>query len=721
MFQFTEFVFYDIIFSMQKIIELFWHDLKRILKSKMAVVILLGMIFIPGIYAWLNIDSNWDPYDNTGEIPIAVVNQDEGVDMLKEEINIGDSLVEKLETNNAMKWVFTDEQDARAKVDSGDFYGAIIIPNDFSNKITTLFDGEEIEKPTFQFIVNDKKNPIAPIITTKAAGTLETTLDQAFVEAIALKTFEKAENANVEDTTATTISKVVTKIKETKEGVGRIRSTLNVVSAATSSTANALSAVRSLLPSSVNTFNNSALGDLQSLQKKVTNLNTANSNLGENIGNILDATERISGAIDSSVDSIDLNNVNYKNHAKQIISLLDALNTALQKQQAAIATLQNLTNSTILNDLQLRISSAVQHTNDLKTALQSVVDGNTAMLIQAKTKAHELHTTISDANSKYHNEIMPSVEKAINNISSAISDAIGSFSYISNAFSQSDTALESTINALNSTTTMNANIDVLLANLEDDLDKVAARISGATESDLYLKIINLLKNSPEEIADFISEPIATEKTVVYEIEHYGSKMAPFYTILATWVGCTLLVAILKTDIEVDEKKYKLHQAFFGRFMLFGIIAVCQGLVIGLGDLALGVQVLNVPLFLFAIMLSSLVFMLIIYSLAISFGKIGEAVAVVLMVMQVAGSGGTFPVELLPDFFQRVQPFMPFYPSMSAVRETIGGFYGASYFTFILILLCHTIIPLILGLIIRKPIVKIKQKISKDIEKTDVIV
>ena len=128
-----------------------------------------------------------------------------------------------------------------------------------------------------------------------------------------------------------------------------------------------------------------------------------------------------------------------------------------------------------------------------------------------------------------------------------------------------------------------------------------------------------------------------------------------------------------------------------------------------------------PLFLFTIMLSSLVFMLIIYSLAISFGKIGEAVAVVIMVAQVAGSGGTFPIELLPSFFQRLQPFMPFYPSMTAVRETIGGFYGSTYTTALLLLLCHTIIPLLLGLVIRRPIIELKHNISKDIEKTDVII
>ena len=200
-------------------------------------------------------------------------------------------------------------------------------------------------------------------------------------------------------------------------------------------------------------------------------------------------------------------------------------------------------------------------------------------------------------------------------------------------------------------------------------------------------------------------------------------MAPFYTVLASWVGCTLLVSILKTDIKKDKKlgEIKPYQAFFGRFMTFGILATLQGLVIGIGDIIMGVQVVNYPLFLLTTMLTSLVFMLIVYSLTISFGKVGEATAVVIMVLQVAGSGGTFPIELLPGFFQKLQPIMPFYPAMNALRETIGGFYENNYLMYIGTLLLHTIIPLLIGLVFRKPIIKVKKELSEKLEETDIIV
>ena len=132
---------------MKKIIEIFKNDIQSLLNSKMAVVIILGIIIIPGIYAWLNIDSNWGPYDNTGNLPVAVVNNDEGVTLLGEKISIGDEIEKSLKENNSMKWVFTDEKTAKEKVEEGAYYGAIIIPENFSGKLTTIIKEEEVEKP----------------------------------------------------------------------------------------------------------------------------------------------------------------------------------------------------------------------------------------------------------------------------------------------------------------------------------------------------------------------------------------------------------------------------------------------------------------------------------------------------------------------------------------------------------------------------------------------
>ena len=199
-------------------------------------------------------------------------------------------------------------------------------------------------------------------------------------------------------------------------------------------------------------------------------------------------------------------------------------------------------------------------------------------------------------------------------------------------------------------------------------------------------------------------------------------MAPFYSILACWVGCTILTAILKVNVEESEatRGAKNYQKFFGRYILFGLLAMMQGLVIGLGDIVLNVQTANPLLFLITLMLASLIFVLIIYALAFSMGKVGQALAIVIMVLQVAGSGGTFPIELLPRPFQVLQPFMPFYPAMNAARETIGGFYDADYLKYIFMLLCHSVIPILLGLVFTKFTAELKPKFEGELEETGVI-
>ena len=344
-------------------------------------------------------------------------------------------------------------------------------------------------------------------------------------------------------------------------------------------------------------------------------------------------------------------------------------------------------------------------------------------LADLKIKSQELNQKIQNIKTQYNNTVKPALNKAFSNASTSMSNIANTISTLDTALGKSDTALANTIKALDSTGKLTTNIDTVLVGLEDDINKIINKLGGTSESELYLKILNLLENKPNDVADFISTPIATNEIDLYEINSYGSKMAPFYTVLASWVGCTLLVSIVKTDIKKDKKlgEIKPYQAFFGRFMTFGILAVLQGLVIGVGDIIMGVQVVNYPLFLLTIMLTSLVFMLIVYSLTISFGKVGEATAVVIMVLQVAGSGGTFPIELLPGFFQKLQPIMPFYPAMNALRETIGGFYGNNYIMYIGALLLHTIIPLLIGLVFRRPIIKFKQELSEKLEETDLIV
>lgn len=638
---------------MRTIFQIFINDLKNLAKSKMAMIVVVGIIIIPGIYAWLNIDSNWNPYDNTGNIPIAVVNKDKGATIANEDFNLGDSISDALKENKDMKWTFLDETTAMDEVEKSNIYGAIIIPEDFSQNLTSILNSTSPTKPTFDFYINDKKNPIAPIIAGKAAGAIQDSANQAFVNTIVYKVADAAKAIGLAEKTTDTANNLITKLKDTQVKINQLRDVVKTSALAISTTSKSLSSLQSVFP--------------------------ILENLGNSASQSLDRTQQ-------TLDSLrDIPN------APEVKVLIDQISAQAEELKKAQKIIDEFTPSS--QELQIvkeKIQTAINNISSFQTEFKDATSANLNNLYQNAT-----HTI------------------------SSVQDIITS---INTSFNSLELSMQYAISALNSGSALGDSLDVTLSNLQTDLDSVITTINSIKDNEIFKNLVNLLQNDPSTIADFISNPIQANQIEVYPISSYGSEMAPFYSVLACWVGCTVLVAIISIDIKKSKitAQAKIYQKFLGRFLLFGSIALLQGLVIGLGDLVLQVQVINIPLFLFTLMFSSLVFALIIYALAAAFGKVGQALSIVIMVLQVAGSGGTFPIELLPRLFQTLQPFMPFRPAMNAVRETVGGFYQNDYLINILILLVFFIIALIFGLIFSKHTFETKGKLQKELESTGLI-
>ena len=233
-------------------------------------------------------------------------------------------------------------------------------------------------------------------------------------------------------------------------------------------------------------------------------------------------------------------------------------------------------------------------------------------------------------------------------------------------------------------------------------------------------LTSLLSEDPEAIGSFLASPVKLNETHIYPIENYGSAMAPFYSTLAIWVGAVVMAAMLKVNVS-DNLKHKLnnpkeHQLYIGRILLLLCIGFLQSTLICLGDLYfLGIQCEHPVLFVLAGCFSSLVYVNIIYALTVSFGDIGKAIAVVLMVMQVAGSGGTFPIQCAPEFFRKVYPLLPFVHSMNAMRECIASFYNMNYWIELGKLALFLIPALLLGLILRKPVIKLNDAFTEKLQ------
>ena len=190
---------------------------------------------------------------------------------------------------------------------------------------------------------------------------------------------------------------------------------------------------------------------------------------------------------------------------------------------------------------------------------------------------------------------------------------------------------------------------------------------------------------------------------VFPIENYGTGMSPFYSVLAIWVGCLLLISILAIDME-KESEFKTREVYFGKLLTFWTIGLLQTSIIVLGDLfILKISVEEPVWFCLFSLFIGVVFMTIVYTLVSVFYDIGKALSVILLVLQLAGSGGTYPVELLPKFFQAINPYLPFTYAISMTREAIGGIIWSKIVTDFLFLFIVFFFIILLGSLFKKRI------------------
>lgn len=254
--------------------------------------------------------------------------------------------------------------------------------------------------------------------------------------------------------------------------------------------------------------------------------------------------------------------------------------------------------------------------------------------------------------------------------------------------------------------------DEQLPDLEETVGNAADRIRDFDENHNLNDMVALLRNDIEEESAFFREPVKLVEEQLYAVPNYGSANAPFYTALSLWVGSLLLVNLLKTDVHPEDmrEEYKAHHIYLGRLVLFLIVSFLQGTIVSLGNLfLLGTYAAHPVYFFLFTLLTGFVFMTIVYTLASVFGNIGKALAIVLMVLQLSGAGGTFPIQVAPPFFQAINPFLPFTYAINLLREAVGGIVWSTAATMIGVLLLVFVLALSFGLLLKKPLAKRMQE------------
>lgn len=713
---------------MKTILKIFKNDLIGIKKSILTIVLAIGLCILPALYAWFNIFANWDPYANTGNINIAVVNLDTGyTDENGSPSNMGQSIVEKLKRQTSIGWVFPDtEEKAIDGVKSGEYYAAIVIGADFSyNMFNALTDN--FVNPSFTYYENEKKNAVAPKITDTAVSTLKTSINETYIKAVSQKLISAIDDSDGELTADLSGSDFVSSLQNVDANLAGYQKTITSIIEANKKlkSDNKLKDVTDKsgkLISQANTAIDSSISDLDSTgnayyQIKDT-LQTSIDDISGDISDLENSAKLAQIKSDTADISGDLENI--KSGADALKKKLDAVDSYIRSL--------DISKTDAMSSALERLDKLKAETDKIKNITQDTIDGfDTSALDIAQSalndKLTEIAQSIGTVDDTFTNQIIPDMDNIMLNIKNALLNAQDLLNTLKDTISATSTVFDNYKGTIDSMNTSLSDLSDLIGDIRSKIAEAIDQINKASDSEVTDMIISFLNGDSESLATFLSKPVTVEEHYYYKIANYGSSMAPFYSVLAIWVGMTILVSLMKVHVKKDEylKDARPHQLFWGRYLIFFLLSQIQVLVIVLGDLyILKIQCLHPFVFWAVGAMTGLTFSILIYSLTISFGDIGKALAVVIMVLQIAGSGGTYPIEALPGFFRQAYIFFPFPYAINAMRECIGGMYHGNLFIYLSELSIFIAVALVIGLIIRKPFIRIMHFIEKRMEDTDMM-
>lgn len=713
---------------MKNTLTIFARDLKRLVRSPFALVIALGLCILPSLYAWFNIYSNHDPYGNTSNIKIAIASADAGYTLSDGTYkNMGEDVLKELETNESIDWIACDTLDeAIAGVEAGDYYACVTIGSDFTESMYTVFD-TDFKHPSITYYENEKKNAIATKITDTAVGSLQQTINTKFIEVVVSTIFTETNTVSDDIKEGERTATLHDKLVNLQENLSAYNDTLTALVNGNTQLTDNLSDTSTEI-SDLASGISSATASLSNAQASFSNsraaLNTFSEQFKSTLNDMSESLNNISALLDTTTLAQDSQSL--ANSVSQLNADITQLSTQMKTLKVLVAKYYaNQSDSVEVPELGVLDAVVTQLLNAISAITSQAGNGTltqaavNSLVSGIKSSIDSCKKQIDDLNTNYVNSVEPQLISLNDSISQTLTSVNSIMTNLNSALNDATEILSGVETTVDKSNDSLSQIQTVIANAITELDSVIDWMDNTSESDKIDMVTQFLGGDSETYGEFFAEPVNMVTEEIYPVENYGSGMTPFYTILALWVGGTLLVSLVKVHADADGlENVKPRHLFFGRYLTFFLLGQIQAAIVVIGDIhLLHSQVLEPGLFYLVAVLASFTFTLLIYSLAISFGDLGKALAVVVMVLQIAGSSGTFPIEMLPQVYQNIYIFFPFPYAINAMRETVAGMYGTAYLTNLAQLMLFVVAALVIGLVIRIPFMKINHFVEERMEDT----
>lgn len=716
--------------------QIFKDDCKSLITHFFALVIVGGLCLLPALYAWLNIYSNWDPYGSTGGLKLAAISLDEGCEYNGEYENVGAGIIDQLHDNTSVDWQFVDtKEQALEGVESGKYYAAVVIDEKFTYNMYNVFEDDAVE-PTLYFYQNQKKNPVATKITDTVVGTLENNINEAFVEVITKMLFSEANSVYEELEQHGGVDTVIEKLKNINRDLKDFKDILNSIEAADEVLKAAIessgSDVANLQDQTVD-----AAGSLKDSASAIANAKMTLDSYSRDVSSVLTSATYRLNSMQSAITA-----AQYARNVEELtrytnVAYKDA--TALANDMYALYTANGIVNPSngavipgvvIPDSAEAALEKAYDSASDVAETLGTIIatSGNKINSSVSYTSQSVDETfsgithVLQNLNDTINGDVVPQLDETMDSLVVVVDNLSDTMIELSKTFDKMGTTFSALTTTIDATNVSLYKTGQAIDAISDKLTSIIDKVESATADERINVLVKTLSGDPEAYGEFFSEPVAIETNTIFPVSNYGSAVAPFYTTLAIWVGGLVLAALIK--VHPDKEKYKgatETQTYFGRYILYWVLGQIQAVIIVIGDLKiLKIQCLNEGYFMLAASMASTVFTLLIYSLVVTIGDVGKALSVVIVVLQIAGSSGTYPIELLPEFFQKIYIFFPFPYAINAMREAICGMYENHYVIYLLQLSLFIIVSLIIGIAVRVPFRELNHYMEERMEETEMM-
>lgn len=726
---------------MKKMWLIFVGDVRRAFGNVVSVICVIGLVAIPSLFAWFNIAASWDPFGNLKNLKFAVANVDEGYksDLIPLKVSVGGDVVDALRANSQLDWTITSKEDALDGTKSGKYYAAIVIPKDFSEHMMTFFsDGGEHAK--LDYYRNEKLSALAPNLTGEGADEVAAQVNQTFVTTLTSAALNIAtsladmastpEASRMLSSFTANVGEFATQLKDTGSLLGTYRSLtdsaqslLNGADALLKQSGKSMDEVGSTVKNAdtgaddMTAALNSASDTLESalkasadgfaavgddLDKLVGSANTSVADAASALRNRATAMDDIKQPLISIRDDLQA----LRDKAPLLGLVLDPQIASLQRSIDRISAVQNA-----LNDAAAKLEQGQADT-------QQTLDQIDGLIGQAKDSLGGVQSDFSTA-------LRPQVDQLSRDVTDTLKVLDDGTAQLHGALDDLGTATKSAGDGLKQLRSTLGTMSSQLNDAGDTLANFQSSLSSALGSGDLSQVRELLGGDVEGLASALAAPVQLKRKALFPVANFGSTMAPYYTFVPLWTASLLIAMTLNTSMS-RRRRLELgdprpHQLFLGHFGIFALISLIQSTVSCAGSLLfLRVQAVHPLLFMLSGWISGLLFVLFAYTLVVSFGNVGKAIGMLLLVFQVSGSAGSYPSEVLPGFMQWLSPMLPITHSINAMRAAIAGVYDNDFWREIGVLLLFVPPLLLLGLLLRKPLVGFNRWIDGQLEKTKLI-